>query len=92
MSDCRFGISPVNYPDPVGFDMSRLSSDCSYRSSLIGSILFAIESTSFLQPLNLSHLMTKTNKMASAPSEDSDQPDQSLSCLHEKKLGSLTTD
>ena len=71
----------------VDFVMSRLRSDCSWS----GSILFAIESTSFLQPLNLSHLMTKTNKTASAPSEDSDQPDQSLSCLLEKKLGSLTT-
>ena len=24
VSDCRFGVSPVNYPDPVGFVMWRL--------------------------------------------------------------------
>ena len=29
----------------------------------------------------------KNNKMACAPSEDSDQPDQSVPCPHEESLG-----
>ena len=29
MSDCRFGVSPVNYPDPVGLQGIHFVKECS---------------------------------------------------------------
>ena len=39
-------------------------------------------------PFDMPH--NKTNKIACAPSEDSDQSDQSLHCPHEESLGDLS--
>ena len=45
MSDCRFGVSPVNYPDPdpVGFVMRRLI------------CLFILHSSSWCQGLSVAY-------------------------------------
>ena len=48
MSDCRFGVSPVNYPDPDPYDKNRFSHDMAHFQINIGRTSAVLEGKDFV--------------------------------------------